>query len=267
MSPDLPPWLLILAAAVFGSLIGSFFNVVIYRMPRGESVVFPPSACPACGYRIKPWENIPVLSYLLLRGRCRGCRSGISPQYPLVEAVTALCAALLAWDLLRNPQPAGSALVYAYFTLCVIPITLIDLRHYLIPDVLTLTGMPIALAASFLPGGLKPWEASLGLFASGFILWVIGAVATRLLKKEAMGFGDVKLLALAGACFGWPSAMLGLAIASMLGAAAGVPLLLLRRLNPERHIPFGPFLCVGVLIAARFGEKLLDWYWNFGLSS
>jgi leader peptidase (prepilin peptidase)/N-methyltransferase len=267
--PDstIPSWLWITAAALFGSLAGSFFNVVIYRMPRGESVVFPSSRCPSCGHRIRPWENIPVLSWVFLRGRCSQCRSGIGFQYPLVEAVTALAAGLLAWDFLRHPQSMGSALVFAYFALCVIPIAIIDIRYYLIPDILTLTGLPLALGASFFPGGLKPWESALGLAASGLFLWTLGAVAGKILKKEAMGFGDVKLLALAGACFGWQTALIGLAMASVLGTLAGLPLLLLRRLNAERHIPFGPFICLGVLVAARFGESLLDWFWNLGMAS
>ncbi len=253
---------MILLAALFGAMIGSFFNVVIHRMPRGESVVFPPSRCPKCGHRIRPWENIPVLSWLWLRGRCAQCRAGIGIQYPLVEAVTGAWAALLAWDLLRHPQPAGAAIVFVYFALCAIPIAVIDLRHYLIPDILTLPGMGIALMASFLPAGIKPWESALGLVGPGLLLWSIGTLASRMLKKDAMGFGDVKLLALAGASFGWKPALLGLVIASFLGATVGLPLLLTRRLNPDRHIPFGPFLCVGALLAARFGEKFLAWFWG-----
>ncbi len=255
----------IAVAAVVGSMLGSFFNVVIYRVPRGESIVFPASRCPQCGHRIRPWENLPVLSWLWLRGRCSQCRARISAQYPLVEAATGLWAALLVGDLLRHPQPPGSAAAYLYFALCALPITLVDLRHYLIPDALTLPGILIAFALAFLPGGLTPWQALAGGFCAGLALWAVGAVSTRLLKKEAMGFGDVKLLALAGACFGWKAALLGLGVASVLGTLVGLPLLLARRLNAERHIPFGPFLCAGVLLAARFSGPLVNWYLHFGL--
>ncbi len=256
-----PTYLKICLAAILGSMVGSFFNVVIYRMPRGESIVTPPSRCPVCQHRIKPWENIPLFSWLLLRGKCSGCQTKIGMQYPLIEALTGLTAALLTWDIIVHPNPIGTNIVYLYFALCLIPIVIIDFRHYLIPDALTLTGIPIALAASFLPNSrLLPWESLFGFLISGFFLWGIGALASWLLKKEAMGFGDVKLLALAGACFGWQSALIGLGIASILGTLFGLPMLWLKRLNQERHIPFGPFLCLGALLAFRFQEPIYNWF-------
>ena len=262
--PDFPTAFFITAAVIFGSMLGSFFNVVIYRMPRGESIVLPASRCPSCGYKIRPWENFPVLAWIMLRGRCSQCRVPISIQYPLVEAACGAWAGLLAWDMSRNPIPIGSALVLFYFGLCAVPITIIDLRHYLIPDALTLTGLVFAVATSFLPGGLTPWESLGGMVISGVSLWALGTIMGKVLKKDAMGFGDVKLLALMGACFGWQTSMLALGAASVLGSLAGIPWLFLRGKNPERHIPFGPFLCLGALLANRFGHSVLEWYWVNG---
>jgi len=263
VDPFTLPWpLLIAGAAVFGAMIGSFFNVVIYRMPRGESVVWPPSRCPRCQRGIRPLENIPVLSWLFLRGKCAGCRLPISMEYPLVEAFTALWAALLTLVLLRfHPQaPWDFRLGFLYLGLCAIPITLIDFRHYLIPDLLNYPGLLLGLGASFLPGGLTPWQSLLGAVIAGGLLFGIGFLAEKLLRKEAMGLGDVKLLAMAGAWFGASTSLLGLLFAALLGTLIGLPLLLFGRLNQEKHLPFGPFLCLGVLLSALVGDLLLNWY-------
>lgn len=249
-------------AGLFGLMAGSFFNVVIYRMPRGESVVWPPSRCTRCGYRIKPFQNIPVVSWLALRGRCRGCRAPISMEYPLVEALTGLLAALTAGGLLAfgGHLHLDFKLGLAFLVLASVPIFVIDFRHFLIPDVLTYPGMVFGLGLSLLPGGMTPLQSLVGCAGSGFILWLVGFSASLLLKKEAMGLGDVKLIAMAGACFGLQTALVGLLFASLLGTLVGVPMLLLRRLGESRHIPFGPYICLGVLAAAFFAEPLLSWY-------
>jgi leader peptidase (prepilin peptidase)/N-methyltransferase len=263
--PSLPWPFWVVWAGIVGAMAGSFFNVVIYRMPRGESVVSPPSQCPRCGHRIRPWENIPVFSWLvILRGKCSGCSLPISVQYPLVEAATGLwAAAWAAWLLLGDAPPdPGFRIALLYFTLCCIPITVIDLRHYLIPDVLTLPGIALGCALALLPGGLAPWEGLLGAVVAGGGLWLIGFTASLLLRKEAMGLGDVKLLAMAGAAFGWQPTLLGLGIASVLGTIGGLPLLLFRKLNEERHLPFGPFICAGVLVALVVGDPLVKLYFR-----
>jgi leader peptidase (prepilin peptidase) / N-methyltransferase len=258
----LPLPLLLIWALIFGSMLGSFFNVVIYRMPIGESVVWPPSRCPNCGRGVKALENIPVFSWVLLRGKCAGCANPISAQYPIIEAITGITAmAITAYLALWRPEAAWDfRLGFLYLGLCTIPIAVIDFRHYLIPDLLNYPGMVLGLAAALLPGGLTFWESLLGAAGAGGFLFAVGFLAEKLLKKEAMGFGDVKLLAMCGAWFGLSTAMLGLLFAAFLGTVFGLPMLWLQRLNAERHLPFGPFICVGVLLAAIGGDVVLDWY-------
>jgi leader peptidase (prepilin peptidase)/N-methyltransferase len=262
MAANLPPPFLILLSGVFGLMAGSFFNVVIYRMPRGESVVWPPSRCQDCGYRIPFYLNVPVLAWLWLRGRCGSCGAGISVQYPLIEAITGLTAAgLAAFFAYALPgADAGFELAFAYLVLASIPILVIDFRHFLIPDLLTYPGIVLGIVLSFLPGGIDPRQSLIGSAGAGGFLWLIGFAASLLLKKEAMGLGDVKLVAMAGALFGLPTALFGLIFASALGTVIGVPLLLLRRLNENRHIPFGPYICVGTALAAFYGRPFLAWY-------
>ncbi len=249
-------------AGLFGLMLGSFFNVVIWRMPRGESVVWPPSRCTRCGYQIKFYENIPVLSWLLLRGKCKSCGVGISSEYPIVEALTGIVSALTITYLIRSGEAHALdfKIAFTFLTLASIPIFVIDFRHYLIPDVLTLPGMVLGLAISFLPGGLTPLQSLTGGAVAGLFLWSVGFAAGLLLKKDAMGFGDVKLIAMSGALFGLQTAMFGLIFASLLGCLVGLPMMMLRRLNENRHIPFGPYICVGVLLSALFGEQILTWY-------
>jgi leader peptidase (prepilin peptidase)/N-methyltransferase len=167
---------------------------------------------------------------------------------------------------------AGGLLVYgrhlhldfklglAFLALASVPIFIIDFRHYLIPDLLTYPGMVFGLGLSFIPGGMTPLRSVVGWAGAGLLLWLVGFTASRLLKKEAMGLGDVKLIAMAGACFGLQTALMGLVFASVLGTVVGVPMLLLRRLDENRHIPFGPYICLGVMAAAFFAGPLLDWY-------
>ncbi len=257
-----PVPVLIALAAVFGLMAGSFFNVVIYRMPRGESVVWPPSKCPTCGYRIPFYLNVPVLAWLILRGKCKSCRSPISAQYPLIEALTgATAGGVAAFFAYTHPEAdLGFCHAFGYLALATIPIFVIDIRHYLIPDLLTYPGMAVGLALSFIPEGLAPSQSLIGAAGAGGLLWLIGFAASLVLKKEAMGLGDVKLAAMAGALFGLQTALFGLIFASLLGCLVGVPVLLLRRLNENRHIPFGPFICVGTAFAAFYGEPFLGWY-------
>lgn len=261
---SMPPFFWIGMAMVLGALVGSFFNVVVYRFPIGLSVIWPPSRCPVCERGIRPLENIPVLSWIFLRGRCAGCQTRISLEYPLVEATTSLTAGLLtAYLVFYMPlAPWDFRIGLLYLGLVSIPITLIDIRHYLIPDMLDLTGLVLGLALAFLPGGLTPLDSFLGAAISGGFLWSVGFVAERLLKKEAMGLGDVKLIAMCGALFGLGDTMLGLLFASFLGTLVGLPLLWLGRLGETKHLPFGPFICAGVLLSVMAGSPLVNAYWN-----
>jgi leader peptidase (prepilin peptidase)/N-methyltransferase len=251
-----------LLGGLFGLLLGSFFNVVIYRMPRGESVVWPPSRCMQCGYQIRFYENIPVLSWLLLRGKCKSCGTGISIQYPVIEALAGLVAALATGYFFHTGReyPLDFKIGVTFLAMASIPIFVIDFRHFLIPDLITYPGILLGLGLSFLPGGLSPWQSLVGAAGSGMFLWLVGFAASLLLKKEAMGLGDVKLMAMAGALFGAPTALFGLIFASALGCLVGLPMMLFRKLNAHRHIPFGPYICVGVLISAFFGPQVMDWY-------
>jgi leader peptidase (prepilin peptidase)/N-methyltransferase len=261
----MPDWLATLSAGLFGLIVGSFFNVVIYRMPLGKSVVWPPSQCTRCGYRIPFYENVPVLSWLILRGKCKSCGVGISVQYPLIEAFTGLVAALVALYFLGqgSAQPWDYKIGFAYLMLTSIPIFVIDFRHFLIPDVLTYPGILLGLGLSFLPGGLTPQQSLLGGGGAALFLWLIGFAASLLMKKDAMGLGDVKLVAMAGALFGLQTALFGLIFASFLGCLIGIPMLAWKRLDEHHHIPFGPYICVGTMLSALFGRQFLDWYLGF----
>jgi len=260
-----PPWALILLAGTYGLIVGSFFNVVIHRMPLGQSVVWPPSQCPCCGYRIRFLQNIPLFSWILLRGKCKSCGTGISAQYPLVEGITGLAAALAAVYFMGAGygHDLGFKIGATYLVLASIPIFVIDFRHYLIPDMLTYPGILLGLGLSFLPGGVGALQSLLGAGGAALFLWLVGYVASLLLKKEAMGLGDVKLVAMAGSLFGLQTAMLGLIVASFLGCLVGLPLLALRRLDAHHHIPFGPYICLGMLVSAFMGNGFLDWYLGF----
>ncbi|MDB5104754.1 MAG: Prepilin peptidase [Fibrobacteres bacterium] len=260
--PPLPPFIGILFGGLFGLMVGSFFNVVIYRMPRGESVIWPPSRCMGCGYQIKFYQNVPVLAWILLRGKCKSCGARISVQYPLIEALTGLVAALAVGFFLQpgSGYDLGFKIGITYLALASIPIFVIDFRHFLIPDMLTYPGMILGLGLSFLPDGMTPLQSLTGAVGAGGFLWLVGFAASLLLKKDAMGLGDVKLVAMAGALFGAPIALFGLIFASVLGCLVGLPMMMMRKLNEHRHIPFGPYICVGVLLSAFYGRAAMDWY-------
>ncbi len=250
-----------------GLCIGSFFNVLIFRIPRGESIVWPASHCTSCGHQLSALENIPVISYLFLRGKCRSCGKSISPVYPAIELLTAL-AAVFFWNAagfnfdlpwFRNIVPI---LRYASLVL-LIPISAIDIRHYIIPDRFTIPFLGLALALSFLPGQLSPLQSLLGMLAGGGTLFLLGLVGTFILKKgDAMGFGDVKLMAYLGALWGVKAVLLGMVFGAFLGSLTGGILILARKLDNDHRIPFGPFLGAGLVIAVFAGDWLLKAYLN-----
>ncbi len=241
-----------------GLAIGSFLNVCIYRLPRGESVVSPASRCPSCGRGLRWFENVPVVGYLLLGGRCRTCRAPVSPMYPLVEAVTALVFVLQFWQLGWQPLLA----VRWLFAAAMIVLFVIDLQHRILPNVITLPGIVIGVAASLVldPG----WRASLiGVAAGGGVLWVVGESYFRLRGEEGMGMGDVKMLAMIGAFLGWQPMLVTLLIASMSGSLFGVGMMVLKRGDMKYALPLGSFLAAGALIATHVGEPLVEWYLGF----
>jgi len=238
-----------------GLAVGSFLNVCIHRLPRGESVVAPPSRCPACGRSLRWFDNVPVLSWLVLRGRCRTCGAAISPAYPLVEAGTALAFALQYWQLGWQPLLAARLL----FAATLIVLGVIDLRHRILPNVITLPGVGIGVACSLWwePG----WQVSVaGAAAGGAIPWVVGEAYLRLRGREGMGMGDVKMLAMIGAFLGWPHMLVTLLIAALSGSLVGVAMVAASRDNLGYPLPFGTFLAGGALLSTHVAPALIDWY-------
>lgn len=240
------------AAALVGSTIGSFLNVVIHRLPREESLSFPPSHCPRCRARIRWRDNLPVLGWLLLRGRCRDCREPISWRYPLVEALAAVLAAAL-W-LRFGPTPELA--VYGAFAAGLVAVAFIDLDHMIIPDSLSLGGIAAGFGASFFTG--LGWRGSLlGAAAGGGTLLAVCLAYYAATRREGMGLGDVKLLAAIGAFLGWKAVLFTVFTASVSGALIGGAAVGFRL---KRAVPFGTFLALGALLYVFWGPFLISWY-------
>lgn len=245
---------------LFGACVGSFLNVCIYRLPAGESVVSPPSRCPACGREISWYDNIPVISFLLLSGRCRSCRSAISWRYPSVEMLNGLLTLLLFMKF----GPSFTFVSLFVFSSALVAITFIDLDHQIIPDVITLPGIALGFAASFLVGGID-WKNSLiGILVGGGSLLIVAYGYQFLTGKEGMGGGDIKLLAMMGAFLGWPAVPFVIFASSLIGSIIGVTLMLIRGRDSKLAIPFGPFLSFGALLYIFYGSRIITWYLTLG---
>lgn len=240
---------------LLGLAVGSFLNVCIYRLPRRESLNWPASHCTSCNRPLAWYENIPLVSWLVLRGRCRTCREAVSPMYPIVEAVTG--AVFAAGYLIYGLTPLLA--VRLLFACAMIVLFAIDLRHHILPNVITLPGVVVGFVVSFvLPPG---WIASLiGLLAGGGILFAIGETYYRLRGIEGLGMGDVKMLAMIGAFLGWKLMLVTLVLASFAGSIVGIGLMAAGRGGMKFALPFGTFLAVGALAAAVAGDPLLAWY-------
>jgi leader peptidase (prepilin peptidase) / N-methyltransferase len=247
-------------AFVLGACVGSFLNVVIHRLPRGESLVSPGSHCTSCGKAIAWYDNVPLVGWLLLRGRCRSCSSGISFRYPLVELLTAL----IAVSLHARFGFSLPFLVAFYFACTLLAIAYIDLDHQIIPDVLSLPGVVVGLvAAPVLHGGT--WleaiqAAALGAVLGGGLLFAVAWGYERATGREGMGGGDVKLLAMVGAFLGWQGVLLTLLLGSLVGSAIGVSIMVARGADSKLAIPFGPFLSIGAFVAMFWGGAIVSWY-------
>lgn len=246
--------------AALGLFVGSFLNVCIYRIPRGESIIWPGSKCPRCGKPIKPWDNIPVLSYLILKGKCRYCSELISVRYPIVE----LLSALLAVSLLYRFGPGVRYIIYYVWACTLLVITFIDLDYQIIPDRLSLGGIVIGiLALRWLDVGYK--DALIGLaLGIGMLLAIIYGYYL-LTKRQGMGGGDVKLLGMIGVFTGWQGVLFTVFMSSFIGTLIGIPWVYIQKGTLKSAIPFGPFLCLGALIYVLWGEQIIRWY--FGLMS
>jgi leader peptidase (prepilin peptidase)/N-methyltransferase len=254
---DMTPFATIACFAfIFGACIGSFLNVCIYRLPAGLSIVHPPSACPHCGNRIRFYDNLPIISYLLLRGRCRFCGARIAWRYPAVEFIAgaAALAVLLKYDLTL------AALIYFTFIAALLVITFIDLDHQIIPDVISLPGIVFFfLAGRLIPG--PSWIASLGgiLVGGGSLLAIILAYAW-ITGGEGMGGGDVKLLAMIGALLAWQGVLFTIFFSSVLGTLVGLPIAWRSGRRLKAKLPFGPFLSLGAVAYIFFGPQLIALY-------
>ncbi|HRC84729.1 MAG TPA: prepilin peptidase [Thermoanaerobaculia bacterium] len=254
-------WLWVLYAGLVGLCVGSFLNVLIYRVPRGLPWAVSRSRCPSCGQPIAAWDNIPLLSYLILLGRCRTCRERISVRYPLVEALT---AALFVACLLRFGLSLASVAA-AVFCLLSVALAFIDAEHYLLPDLLTLPGVLLGLAASsWVPWTEFSWRpALLGAVLGGGLLWAIYGAWLLLRKEEGMGLGDAKMLAMQGAFLGWKNMLLTLLVAAVLGSVVGVVVMRSRSEGWKTRLPFGTFLAAAGVFALFFGPSIVAWYSGF----
>lgn len=268
------PWLLITAAVLLGLVVGSFLNVVIHRLPRmleqgwraecaelngdplpsGETfnLVLPRSRCPHCGHQIRAIENVPVLSYLALRGRCAACKASISPRYPVVEALAGVLAGYVAWRFGASAVAAGAMI----FVWTMIALAFIDLDTFYLPDNLTLpllwTGLLFNIGATF----TDLTSAVIGAAAGYLVLWTVFWAYKLATGKEGMGYGDFKLLAAIGAWLGWKMLPLVILLSSFVGAVIGIALIVLARRGRNVPIPFGPYLALAGLIALFYGEQL-----------
>ncbi len=246
------------AAALFGLCIGSFLNVVIYRLPLGQSLMTPPSRCRKCGYSLRWFDNVPVLSWMLLRGRCRKCGAGVSWQYPLVELITAALFVLVVWLTPPGPLVATRLL----FVCSLIVLFGIDLEHQILPNVITLPGIVIGLLLSLIaPPGWK--DALIGAALGAGILYAIAGAYYLWRREEGMGMGDVKMLAMIGAFLGWKAVLVTLVLSSFAGALIGVLLMAAQRGDMKFALPFGTFLALGALVAMFVGDPLVAWYAGF----
>jgi leader peptidase (prepilin peptidase)/N-methyltransferase len=260
---------LLLYVGAVGLIVGSYLNVVIHRLPRRQSTVLPASRCPFCGLRLRPWQNIPVLSFFLLGRRCARCRSPIAWRYPLVEALTAVLFVLCAVRFGLTPAAALAAI----FCATLVALAGIDLDHLILPDRLTLPGAVLALLAHFLLPWALPWatplEALLGAVLGAAIPLALSAGWYLLRRVHGMGLGDVKMLAFVGAFLGWRGALVTLTVAAFAALALVVVRWPLHRYRAGHKIPFGPFLALGAAVALLAGEALVAGYlrlaWGAGI--
>lgn len=245
---------LILLSGFLGFLVGSFANVCVYRIPRRESIVLPASHCPVCNHAIAPLDNIPIFSWLMLRGRCRHCHSRISWRYPLLEALMGLSWAGLAWHF--GPEPQLAMAVSLFFLLWVL--TFIDLETGLLPDILTLPGIALGLLFSWWLGHGP--AAIIGALAGYGILWLVNRLFLLFTGREGMGYGDFKLLAMLGAFLGWQALPFIILVSSVIGVVIGSLFLWVSRRGLRAEIPFGPYLAVAGMIWLLWGDAILAWY-------
>ncbi|HXO45160.1 MAG TPA: prepilin peptidase [Candidatus Cybelea sp.] len=264
-------------AALFGLIIGSFLNVCIVRIPERKSIVLPSSACPKCGAVIRPWDNIPVVSWLVLRGKCRACKTTISAMYPVVELLTAL----LFWACYFAFGLTTEALKWSIFSALMIVLVFTDMRERILPDVVTYSGFVVGLLLSLVTkpsDGTALWlsrrifefpppvpvlslgDALLGAAFGSGLLWMVAELYFRLRGREGMGFGDVKMMLMAGAFLGLKRTLLTILAGSVLGSVLGLAFMLARRKESDYELPFGSFLGMAAVLVMFFGTPVVNWY-------
>lgn len=245
-----------LFAFFLGAIIGSFLNVCIYRLPKKASIVTPGSHCPHCGKKIRFYDNIPIVSYLILMGKCRHCKGPISLRYPVVEGLFGL----LTLALFLRHGPTVPFILLLVFTAALIIITFIDLDYQIIPDSLSIPGIFVGIAASFFIPLLSWPESVVGVLVGGGFLFLVAVGYKWVTGREGMGGGDVKLLAMLGAWLGWKAIPFILFSSSLIGVFIGGGISLLQKTGLKSKIPFGPFLALSAIIYIFFGPELIHWY-------
>jgi len=244
-------------AFLYGLAIGSFLNVVIYRLPREKKFGFDRSVCPHCSNQLKWYHNVPLLSYLLLKGRCAFCSERISVRYPLVELLNGMFYVYLYWQL----GFSVNLFVFAFLASALLAIFFIDLDFKIIPDVITIPGMVLGLVVSALPGGLGIVESAIGLLAGGGALWLVAILGDWLFKKESMGGGDIKMAAMLGAFLGWQKVLLIFLSSAVIGLVVSVGLMAVSaKLRQTREVPYGPFLAIAAVVAMLYGDPIISYY-------
>jgi len=248
-----------IASILLGAIVGSFLNVCILRLPKEESIITPGSHCPHCKKPIAFYDNIPLVSYFILRGKCRHCKKKISLQYPIVEGITALSSLLLFIKF----GPSLPYLLYFAFVSSLIVITGIDLSHQIIPDLISLQGIGVGLLGSLLFLPLTFLNSLFGVLLGGGSLFLVATLYQWLFKREGMGGGDVKLLAMIGSFLGWKAVILTILIGSLIGSITGIVIILLRGKDFKYAIPFGPFLSLSAVISLFYQNEIISWYLQF----
>jgi leader peptidase (prepilin peptidase) / N-methyltransferase len=272
-----PSTLIGMFAALFGLIIGSFLNVCIVRIPGRKSIVLPASACPKCGAAIRPWDNIPVVSWMVLGGKCRACKTKISAMYPAVELLTAV----LFWACFHAFGPTTEALKWAIFSALMIVLVFTDMRERILPDVVNYSGFVAGLLLSLVTkpsDGTALWlanrmfdfpppapvlslsDALLGAAFGSGLLWLVAEAYFRLRGREGMGFGDVKMMLMAGAFLGLKRTLLTILVGSVLGSVLGLAFMLARRKESDYELPFGSFLGMAAVLVIFFGTPVVNWY-------
>jgi len=254
----MPPVIALVFCALVGLCVGSFLNVVIARLPAGRSIARPASACPHCGHAIAWYDNVPVLSYLLLRARCRACGASISWRYPVVEVGTAILFGLAYLRFGPSVQLAPALILLS----TLVAITGIDLDHQIIPDVLSIPGIVLGLAVSLTPATIGWKESLLGVLIGGGLFVVIIVGSALVLGQPGMGIGDVKLGAMLGAFLGWKLALLSILLSVLVGGPVAGVLLATGRKGRKDPVPFGPFLALGGVVSLLCGNALIAWYFS-----